>query len=139
MKTTRMFVIAFCLATALSAQTSSSPPTVPLLRSAALPSYPDYLRGGRVTGKVVAIVTVEDGRVIRVEKTAGNSHLFDATRQSIETWKFHTGAAAVFTVTFTYEIAGEESAEPMNPQVEILPTLDVHLTVRPFNHWKLIQ
>lgn len=46
---------------------------------------------------------------------------------------------ALFAVTFTYQIAGEASEEPMNPQVEMLPNLDVHLKVRPCNHWKPIR
>lgn len=134
MKTMCLSVIAFCLATVLSAQTSSLHPTVPVLRSAALPTYPDVWRAGHLMGKVVAVVTVKYGRVIRVERVAGNSHLFDTTRRNIETWKFSGDSDAVVTVTFTYEIAGEESEELTNPQVEMLPTLDVHLTARPFKH-----
>lgn len=42
------------------------------------------------------------------------------------------------TVTLTYEIAGEASEELMNPQVEMLPDLDVHLTATPFKHWKIV-
>ena len=137
MKTIWMFVGAFCFATAFSAQSSSPHPTVPLLQSAALPSYPDVWRAGRITGKVVASVTVKDGRVIRVEKTAGNSHLFDTTRKSIESWKFHSGSDAVFTVTFTYVIAGEESEEPMRPQVEMASNFGCssHRTTLP---WQLV-
>jgi hypothetical protein len=131
MKTTWIFAIAFCLSTALSAQTTSPHPKVPFLLSAALPSYPDNLRANDVSGKVVAIVTVKGGQVIRVERPSGDYRLFIATRQNIETWKFARGSDAVFTVTFTYEIAGERSDEPMNPQVEMLPNLHVNLTVRP--------
>jgi len=139
MKITWMFAMAFCLAPAFSAQTASPHSKVPILLSATLPSYPDNLRAADVTGKVVATVTVEGGQVIRVERTSGNISLFYATRQNIETWKFASGSDAVFAVSFTYEIAGEKGEESMNPQVEMLPNLDVHLTVRPYNHLKLIR
>lgn len=132
------FAIAACLATALSAQTSPSPATVPVLRSAALPTYPDVWQAGRLTGKVVAMVTVKGGRVTRVDKEAGNPHLFEAAKQNIKTWQFAPDSDSVVTVTFTYEIAGEASEELMNPQVEMLPDLDVHLTARPFRHWKVV-
>lgn len=139
MKTTWIFAMALCLPTALSAQAGSAHEKVPILLSATIPSYPEKLRAHDVSGKVVALVTVEGGGVFRVERTSGNRELFYPTMQNIKTWIFARGSEATFAVTFTYEIAGAKSDEPMNPQVEMLPNLDVHLTVRPYNHLQLIH
>ena len=36
-----------------------------------------------------------------------------------------------FPVTYTYEIAGEQSETLTNPRIEMLPSLDVKITARP--------
>lgn len=111
-----------------SAQNLSSKHTIPILTGAALPTYPAIWRSAHLTGKVTATVTVKDGRVVEVNKTAGEPHLCDTTIQNIKTWAFESGAEAVFTVTFTYQLTSEETEERTNPKVEILPSLDVVIT-----------
>jgi hypothetical protein len=36
-----------------------------------------------------------------------------------------------YTVIYTYEISGEQSEQPTNARVEMLPSLDVRITARP--------
>lgn len=96
-----------------------------------MPTYPAIWRAARITGDVVAAVTVKDGRVIEVKKTAGDPYLFDTAMQNIKTWSFASGTEAVFTVTFKYRMKSEETEERTNPEVEFLPSLDVILTARP--------
>ena len=131
MKKVALFALAMCSVCACSAQSSFSNPVVPVLEGAALPTYPAIWRTARITGDVVAAVTVKDGRVIEVKKTAGDPHLFDTAMQNIKTWSFASGTEAVFTVTFKYRMTSEETEAPTNPKVEILPSLDVILTARP--------
>lgn len=50
---------------------------------------------------------------------------------AFKTWSFPDGSDAVFAVTITFEIVGEQTDVPMNPQVEMLPSFDIHLTARP--------
>lgn len=125
MKVLALSTLTLCFVCA-SAQNPSSQRAIPILVGAALPTYPAIWR--HLTGKVIATVTVKDGRVVEVNKTAGEPRLFDTTIQNIKTWTFESGTEAVFTVTFTYRIASEETEERTNPKVEILPSLDVVIT-----------
>jgi hypothetical protein len=108
----------------------------PILREAALPMYPPIAKAAHITGKVSARVTVTNGLVgdaVVVSKLdpAGQRFLEPATIQNLRTWHFDSGVTTTFTVTYTYEITGNETAEPTNPEVVISPSLDVSITSRP--------
>jgi hypothetical protein len=131
MKVLALFALAIYFVCASSAQNPSSQHPIPILTGAALPTYPPIWRAAHLTGKVVAAVTVKDGRVVGVNQTAGDPYLFDTTMQNIKTWVFESGTEAVFTVTFTYRMTSEETEERTNPKVEMLPSLDVNITASP--------
>jgi hypothetical protein len=81
------------------------------------------------------VVTVQKGRVVRTKAESGSlaiiRHLQPATVLNIQTRRFGKDVNKAFTVTYTYEISGEQSDDPANPLVEMLPSLDVKITARP--------
>jgi hypothetical protein len=101
--------------------------------------YPAIAEAAHITGKVVVIVKVQSGRVVTREAQPGSQdanqaiirYLQPATLLNIRTWRFRADVNDTFTVTYTYDFAGERSDEPTNPYVEILPNLNVKITAHP--------
>jgi len=114
-------------------QTAPAPtaPAVPILQEAALPVYPPIGRAARITGKVVVEVTVSGGKVTGTEVKSGPRLLFGGTVANLQTWRFASDVTGKFTVTYSYAISGDETDNPTNPKVEMLPSLDVNITARP--------
>lgn len=106
-------------------------PAVPILLAADLPIYPPVWRTARLTGQVVVIVTVKEGRVVETEVKSGEPHLQVPTVSNLKTWRFDETVNGQFTVTYTYQISGVPVDGPSNPKVEVLPSLDVNITARP--------
>ncbi len=104
---------------------------VPLLQEAALPVYPPIGRAASVTGKVIVELTVSDGKVTGTDVKSGARMLVGGTVANLQTWRFASDVSGKFTVTYTYAISGEATDSPMNPTVEMLPSLDVNITARP--------
>jgi hypothetical protein len=126
-------VLVFFLTVPGFGQTTSSiakAPTVPILREAALPMYPPIWVLTHLSGKVIVLVTVKDGRVVGTDVKSGEVHLQGSTISNLKTWHFDERVNSTFTVTYTYTILGEESDNPTNPRTEILPSLDVNITAR---------
>jgi hypothetical protein len=130
----------FIVAPALS-QPNLPSRTVPKLHEAVVPHYPPIAVAAHITGQVVVNVTVKSGRVVGTDVKADEAHpnpaairfLNPPTIQNIQSWQFAEDVNDSFTVTFTYKIDGAPSPEPSNPTVEMLPSLDVKITARP---WK---
>jgi len=76
-------------------------------------------------------ITVNAGKVTNTEVKSGNHYLALGTVANLNTWRFQNDVYGTFTITYTYSISGGESLGPTNPHVEILPSLDVNITVRP--------
>ena len=127
MKTSLIF--ALLLAVPVFAQTSSSETAI--LEQAAIPGYPPIARAAHITGKVVVNITVNAGKVTNTKVKSGNHFLALGTVANLNTWRFQNDVYGTFTITYTYSISGGESLSPTNPHVEILPSLDVNITVRP--------
>ncbi len=106
-------------------------PNIPRLLEARLPLYPAVAEAAHITGKVVVEVTVAGGKVANTTVKSGNHYLAFPTVETLKTWRFDATVNRTFTVTYTYEIAGEPTDDPTNPKVEILPSLDVKVTARP--------
>ncbi len=104
---------------------------VPILQESALPVYPPIGRAARITGKVVVAVTVSGGKVTGTEVKSGPRLLEGCTVANLQTWRFASDVNGTFTVTYTYAISGDETDNPTNPRVEMLPSLDVNITARP--------
>ncbi|MFP5226608.1 MAG: energy transducer TonB [Acidobacteriota bacterium] len=130
-RTTVLLALMLALTSISSAQMAQTERTIPLLQEAALPTYPAIWRAARISGKVVAAVTIKEGKVVDVQRKSGNPYLFYSTEQNIKTWRFGDAVNTAFDVTFTYEMTDNESDAPTNPTVTILPTLDVLITARP--------
>jgi hypothetical protein len=104
-----------------------------------LPHYPAIAEAAHITGKVVVVVKVQSGRVVKTDVQAGSRdaspatirYLQPATILNIQTWRFGHDVNETFTVTYTYDFAGERSDVPTNPKLEMLPSLDVTITARP--------
>jgi hypothetical protein len=104
---------------------------VPRLLGGALPTYPLVWQAAHLTGKVVVQVVIEHGRVVNTVAESGNSHLRESTISNIRTWRFDDHLSSSFTVSYSYEIAGEATEAPTNPTVEFNSSLDVKITARP--------
>lgn len=115
---------------AFSQAPQAAAPAVPILLEAALPMYPPIWRTAHLTGKVVVRVTVKGGRVTETAVQSGEPHLQVPTTSNLKTWRFDDQVSGEFTVTYTYEISGDETDAPTNPRVEMLPSLDVKITAR---------
>jgi hypothetical protein len=104
---------------------------LPILQESALPVYPPIGRAARITGKVVVTVTVSDGKVTGTEVKSGPRLLAGGTVANLQTWRFASDVNGTFPVTYSYAISGDETDNPTNPKVEMLPSLDVNITARP--------
>jgi hypothetical protein len=126
-------VLGLLLAVSVLGQTNlaTTAPAVPILLEAALPTYPPIWRTAHLSGKVIVLVTVKDGRVVGTDATSGEPHLQLPTITNLKTWRFADDVNGTFTVTYTYAISGDETDAPTNPKVEMLPSLDVNITARP--------
>jgi outer membrane biosynthesis protein TonB len=124
-------IVAVLAAMALNQASLSQKPVTPILVSASLPTYPPIWRAAHIQGNVVAFVTIKNGVVVGTKILSGENHLDVSTIANLKTWQFEDGVNATITVTYTYEILGEPTEERTNPEVEILPNLDVRITARP--------
>jgi hypothetical protein len=110
---------------------------VPILQRASLPMYPPIAKAAHVTGKVIVRVTVKNGQIFKTDvlsqhdAVSGQRLLELPTIANLKTWRFASSVNATFTVNYTYEISGEETIDPTNAKVEILPSLDVTILSRP--------
>lgn len=112
-------------------------PDPPILQTAEQPNYPPIARAAHITGKVSVRVTVKDGKVVKADVLpvnkgkAGERFLETPTVENLKTWRFAADVNGEFPVTFSYAMTGEETDNPTNPRVEMLPSLDVNITARP--------
>jgi hypothetical protein len=117
----------------------------PRLIAADMPYYPPIAEAVHIAGWVKVRVTVEQGKVVQAEVMQAeardnHSHLWKGgvdflntpTLTYVKTWRFSTDVNTSFFVKFTYNIAGPETDEPATPMIEVLPSLDVNITTRPF-------
>ena len=116
---------------ASQAQDATVNPDKPILQEAALPVYPPIGRAASVTGKVIVEITVTGGKVTGTDVKSGARMLAGGTVANLQTWRFASDVNGKFTVTYTYAISGEATDSPVNPVVEMLPSLDVNITARP--------
>jgi hypothetical protein len=128
-----LVVLALLLAVPMLGQNISAAhvPTVPILLGADLPTYPPVWRVAHLTGKVVVLVTIKDGRVVETTVKSGETHLQLPTVANLKTWRFAKTVNKQFVVTYTYQISGAPTDDPTNPKVEILPSLNVNITASP--------
>ena len=126
------------MAVSASGQTApdAATPVVPILQGAAVPVYPPIAKAAHVTGKVIVRVTVKDGLVVKTVvlsklDPSGQRFLETPTVENLKTWRFSVDVNGEFSVTYTYAISGDETDNPTNPRVEMLPSLDVNITARP--------
>jgi hypothetical protein len=111
-------------------------PAAPILQGAVLPTYPPIAKAAHVTGKATVRVTVKGGLVVKTDvlsklNPSERRFLETQTVENLKTWRFAAAVTGEFTVTYTYEIFGEETEELTNARVEMLPSLDVKITACP--------
>ena len=133
MRICNQLVLGLLLAVPVLGQTTlaATAPAVPILLEAALPTYPAIWRTAHLSGRVVVLVTVKDGRVVGTDVKSGELHLQVPTITNVKSWRFADDINGAFTVAYTYSISGDETDNPTNPRVEMLPSLDVNITARP--------
>jgi hypothetical protein len=133
MRVWNQLVLGLLLAVPVLGQTTlaTKAPAVPILLEAALPTYPPIWRTAHFSGKVIVLVTVKQGRVVGTDVKSGEPHLQVPAITNLKTWRFADDVNGTLTVTYTYAISGDETDNPTNPRVEMLPSLDVNITARP--------
>lgn len=121
------------LAAPMLAQSASAArvPRAPILLGADLPIYPPVWRTAHLTGKVVVLVRIKNGRVVETDVKSGEPELQQPTVANLKTWRFADTVTEQFTVTYNYQISGKPTDAPTNPKVEMLPSLNVNITARP--------
>jgi TonB family protein len=138
MRVWNQLALGLLLAVPALGQTTSATtaPTVPILQGAAIPVYPPIAKAAHVSGKVIVRVTVKDGSVVKTVvlsklDPSGQRFLETPTVENLKTWRFSADVNGEFSVTYTYAISGDETDNPTNPRVEMMPSLDVNITARP--------
>jgi hypothetical protein len=116
---------------------------IPRLIQADIPNYPVIARAARVTGTVKIRVTVESGRVTKLEVLDargasgpqvldhGSPMLTDPTLANLRSWRFDSMVNTSIDVLYTYVLAGDPTYPTDNPKIEISPSLDVTITATP--------
>lgn len=123
----------------------------PRLIHADVPFYPPIAASAHFGGKVEIQITVAEGVVKNSEVINGTiepqlnfngwfpdaarekllSYLVGPSLENLKSWKFLSDEEATFTVTYLYQIRGEQTLQPENPQVEMnLPCL-IRIVTRP--------
>jgi len=135
------FLSMFLLVISLPCQTRAPARTntVPRLEQAVLPHYPAIAEAAHVTGKVVVVVLIENGVVVKADAQLDDTdsspaivrYLLPATLLNIKTWHFGNDVTDSFKVTYTYAFAEERTDIPTNPKIEMSPSLDVKITAYP--------
>jgi hypothetical protein len=82
---------------------------VPRLEEAVLPHYPAIAEAAHITGRLVVIVRVQSGRVVKAEAQGTSQdaspaiirYLQPATLLNIQTWRFRSDVNDTFSVTYT--------------------------------------
>jgi len=103
----------------------------PLVLRADAPVYPPLARMAKITGKIEAEFTIQNGEVVKAVAKTGHPFLVNATTENIRSWRFAPEANGTFTATFVYELLGSETATMKNPKVEMQLPAFVKITAAP--------
>ena len=126
----------------------------PRLLSAGVPFYPPMARSAHFGGVVKIHVSVENGAVKHAELVQGKVimqdskeelpkinkllvHLVNPSLKNVQTWEFIPEYTGEFTVTFIYEIEGEETISPENPKIELELPFTIKVKAKPFKPTQL--
>jgi TonB family protein len=99
-------VVLVCVLGAYAAVAQAAPNAseTPVVKSGAIPTYPDLARAARLQGAVQLQVTTNGVRVTNVVGSGAHKMLVDAAEQNIRTWEFYGHTPQTFTVTFVYKL-----------------------------------
>ena len=122
----------------------------PRLLRAEMPLYPSIAWSAHFGGVVKIHVSVKDGAVKLTELMDGKvimqdpkkelsetlenkllPYLVNPSLQNVKTWEFAAVDSGEFTVTFIYEIEGEETIFVENPKVEMELPFTIKVKVKP--------
>jgi TonB family protein len=125
--------------TAASGQTAGPTPVqgahYPSVTHAELPLYPPLALTAHISGTVTIQITVERGSVVDAQVKSSSTKtpiLSLRSLENVKTWQFESEDRVTFLVTYVYKIAGEQTALPDNPRIELDLPLLVKVTARPF-------
>src|SRR6516164_4125558 len=71
----------------------------PLVLRADAPVYPPLARMAKITGKIEAEFTIQNGEVVKAVAKTGHPFLVNATTENIRSWRFAPEANGTFTAT----------------------------------------
>jgi hypothetical protein len=120
----------------------------PRVVKADVPLYPPVAATMRFGGTIKFFVTVKDGIIEDIQLKQGiiepssNSKitvsdklltfLVEPSIENLKTWRFVLEEQGSFTITFVYEMEGEEILFPENPKIELELPVSVKITAKPF-------
>jgi hypothetical protein len=108
--------------------------TVPEVVAAAVPGYPGRALFGKITGTVVVMVTVMNGKVTETRIVSGDRELAPSVVENITTWHFKEQVNTTFVTTFAFNLELRETGSDKNPRIELHLPLSVNIT-GPLNAW----
>ncbi len=97
------------------AETSPAATETPVLKSGALPLYPELARQARIQGTVRLEVTTDGVNVKHVVASGAHKLLMNAAEAYVKTWKFYKHPPQTFTVIFDYKLEKQEVSGFVNP------------------------
>jgi hypothetical protein len=104
--------------------------TLPIVSSAAVPSYPPTARVAGIQGEVRVLVGTDGKTVSTIRPESGHPILIEAAQDNIRTWKFAEHQPTNFVVTFRYRIEGEAVCRMDNGTVILHLPSDIQITVK---------
>ena len=98
-------------------------PELPLVISAAVPTYPHEAVLAGIEGSVTIRLTTDGFRAVRLEVKNGQPMLARFAQESLRTWRFEKHRPTAFEVTFRYRLLPVGDCAFQNPTVMLkLPT-----------------
>jgi hypothetical protein len=122
----KMFAMTSVLCLAVTAGLAQVPQTeasLPVVKGAEMPFYPQIARVARIEGTARMQVWTDGNSVVRVQGSGAHKLLMDAAEENLNTWRFYPHKPTSFVVVFVYNLEQEVVNGWVNPSIVLhLPT-----------------
>ncbi len=100
-----------------------APATLPVVKSAEMPAYPNLARLARIEGTARIKVSTDGNSIVRIAADGAHKMLLGAAQENLKTWRFYPHKPQTFTLTFIFKLEPPEVYGPVNPTIQLdLPT-----------------
>ena len=107
--------------------------SVPVVKSAEIPIYPDVPSSARIQGEVKVKVHTDGAVIVQMEAISGPPLLIKAVKENLSTWRFKQHSPQSFVVSFRYILEGETDCRFENSEVKIRFPFEVEIKSKAFN------